>query len=61
MGDRLLVLDEGTSSTRAILFDGSGRSLGLSQHLFRSEFPQPGWVEQDPEEIWQLTRAAAAI
>ncbi len=59
MSDRLLVIDEGTSSARAMLFDASGRSLGLAQHLFRSEFPQPGWVEQDPEEIWQLTRAAA--
>ena len=59
MSDRLLVIDEGTSSARAMLFDANGRSLGLSQYLFRSEFPQPGWVEQDPEEIWQLTRAAA--
>jgi len=59
MSDRLLVIDEGTSSTRAMLFDPAGRSLGLAQHLFRSEFPQPGWVEQDPEDIWQLTRAAA--
>jgi glycerol kinase len=59
MGDRLLVIDEGTSSARAMLFDASGRSLGLSQHSFRSHFPQPGWVEQDAEEIWQLSRAAA--
>ena len=59
MSDRLLVIDEGTSSARAMLFDETGRSLGLSQHLFRSDFPQPGWVEQDAEEIWQLTRAAA--
>src|SRR4029453_2880182 len=59
MSDRLLVIHEGTSSARAMLFDANGRSLGLSQYLFRSEFPQPGWGEQDPEEIWQLTRAAA--
>ena len=59
MGERLLVIDEGTSSTRAMLFDLEGRCLGLAQHPVRSDFPEPGWVEQDPEEIWQLTRAAA--
>ena len=59
MGDKLLVIDEGTSSTRAMLFDPSGKSLGLAQHQFASHFPAPGWVEQDPEDVWQLTRAAA--
>ena len=59
MGERLLVIDEGTSSTRAMLFDLEGRCLGLAQHPVRSDFPEPGWVEQDPEEVWQLTRAAA--
>ena len=59
MGDRLLVIDEGTSSTRAMLFDAAGHRLGLSQHPVHSAYPLPGWVEQDPEEIWQLTRAAA--
>jgi glycerol kinase len=59
MGDKLLVIDEGTSSTRAMLFDRGGNSLGLAQHPISSEFPAPGWVEQDPEDIWQLTRAAA--
>ena len=59
MGDKLLVIDEGTSSTRAMLFDPSGKSLGLAQHQFVSHFPAPGWVEQDPEDVWQLTRAAA--
>jgi glycerol kinase len=59
MSDRLLVIDEGTSSARAMLFDAGGNSLGLAQHMVDSRFPQPGWVEQDAEEIWQLTRAAA--
>jgi len=59
MGDRLLVIDEGTSSTRAMLFGLDGRILGLSQHALASAFPQPGWVEQDAEEIWRLTLAAA--
>jgi glycerol kinase len=59
MSERLLVIDEGTSSARAMLFDLAGQHLGLAQHLVPSAFPQPGWVEQDAEEIWQLTRAAA--
>ena len=60
MGDRLLVIDEGTSSARAVLFDLNGNSLGIAQHPLTSAFPQPGWVEQDPEEIWRLTLAASA-
>lgn len=60
MGDKLLVIDEGTSSTRAMLFDQFGQSLALAQHQFKTDYPAPGWVEQDPEEIWQLTFAAAA-
>ena len=59
MSDRLLVIDEGTSSARAILFAHDGQSLGLAQHVLPAAFPRPGWVEQDPEEIWQLTLAAA--
>ena len=52
MSDRLLVIDEGTSSARAMLFDTNGQSLGLAQHFVKSQFPRPGWVEQDAEEIW---------
>ncbi len=59
MSDRLLVIDEGTSSARAMLFDPAGNSLGLAQQPFVSHFPRPGWVEQDPEEIWQLSLTAA--
>ncbi len=59
MSERLLVIDEGTSSARAMLFDTRGKSLGIAQHPVESRFPQPGWVEQDAEQIWQLTRAAA--
>jgi glycerol kinase len=59
MSDRLLVIDEGTSSARAMLFDLSGNSLGVAQHEIASHFPRPGWVEQDPEEIWRLSLAAA--
>ena len=51
MGDRLLVIDEGTSSTRAMLFDLSGQCLGIQQDALATTFPQPGWVEQDAGEI----------
>ncbi|UCG26705.1 MAG: glycerol kinase GlpK [Bacteroidales bacterium] len=47
----ILALDAGTTSNRAILFDHSGRVLNISQSEFKQLFPQPGWVEHDPEEI----------
>ncbi len=59
MGDRLLVIDEGTSSTRAMLFDLAGQCLGVAQNARTTDFPRPGWVEQDAAEIWRLTLAAA--
>ncbi|WP_374481005.1 glycerol kinase GlpK [Zoogloea sp.] len=49
----LLSLDQGTSSSRAIVFDASGQALGSAQLEFRQSYPQPGWVEHDPLEIWQ--------
>ena len=48
----ILALDQGTTSSRAILFDQAGRIHALAQREFRQYFPQPGWVEHDPEEIW---------
>lgn len=48
----ILSLDQGTSSSRAILFDRSGAALSVSQREFTQHFPQPGWVEHDPLEIW---------
>jgi glycerol kinase len=48
----ILALDQGTSSSRAIVFHGSGRIAALAQREFRQIFPQPGWVEHDAEEIW---------
>lgn len=59
MGDRLLVIDEGTSSTRAMLLDAAGPCLALGQEPLTTRFPRPGWVEQDAAEIWRLTLAAA--
>jgi glycerol kinase len=53
----ILSLDQGTTSSRAILFDQDSNIVGMAQMEFTQYFPQPGWVEHDPEEIWksQLT------
>ena len=48
----VLALDQGTSSSRAIVFDKAGTIRGVAQQEFRQIFPQPGWVEHDAEEIW---------
>ncbi|MEZ0368965.1 MAG: glycerol kinase GlpK [Candidatus Sericytochromatia bacterium] len=48
----MLALDQGTTSSRAILFDRGGRIRGLAQQEFRQFYPKPGWVEHDAEEIW---------
>ncbi|CAM3870091.1 glycerol kinase GlpK [Castellaniella denitrificans] len=52
----LLALDQGTSSTRSIVFDRQGRIVGLAQREFTQYYPRPGWVEHDPLEIWQTQR-----
>ncbi|MGC2619842.1 MAG: FGGY family carbohydrate kinase, partial [Acidobacteriaceae bacterium] len=44
----ILALDQGTTSSRAILFDQQGRITGVAQHEFPQIFPAPGWVEHDP-------------
>jgi glycerol kinase len=49
----LLAFDQGTTSSRAILFDHSGTVLGSVQQEFTQHYPQPGWVEHDANEIWQ--------
>jgi len=49
----ILALDQGTTSSRAILFDKRGENRALAQKDFRQHFPQPGWVEHDPREIWE--------
>src|SRR5688572_2602879 len=48
----ILALDQGTTSSRAILFDQHGAIRASAQKEFTQYFPQPGWVEHDPEEIW---------
>ncbi|MGQ0637196.1 MAG: glycerol kinase GlpK [Planctomycetaceae bacterium] len=55
----ILALDQGTTSSRAIVFDHSGRELGLSQREFPQIYPLPGHVEHDPEAIWQSQRRCA--
>ncbi|HEX6707597.1 MAG TPA: glycerol kinase GlpK [Albitalea sp.] len=59
----LLALDQGTSSSRSIVFDRGGRIVAMAQREFRQIFPQPGWVEHDPREIWatQLATAQEAL
>lgn len=49
----LLAIDQGTTSTRAIVFDRDGRKLGVHQIELAQSYPQPGWVEHDAERIWQ--------
>jgi glycerol kinase len=49
----ILALDQGTTSSRAILFDEAGSIRGMAQREFRQHFPQPGWVEHDADEIWE--------
>jgi glycerol kinase len=55
----LLALDQGTSSSRSIVFDASGRIVSMAQREFRQIFPQPGWVEHDPMDIWNTQLATA--
>ena len=55
----ILALDQGTSSSRAIVFDARGRKLGAAQKELTQHFPKPGWVEHDADEIWETTRASA--
>jgi len=56
----ILALDQGTSSSRAIVFDHSGNICSSAQQEFTQHFPQPGWVEHDPMEIWSSEAAVIA-
>ncbi|MCB1961212.1 MAG: glycerol kinase, partial [Rhodocyclaceae bacterium] len=57
--DYILALDQGTTSSRAILFDADARVCGVAQQDFAQHFPRPGWVEHDAGEIWQTQWACA--
>jgi len=56
----ILALDQGTTSSRALVFDESGAQLAIAQRELRQIFPRPGWVEHDPLEIWESQRDVAA-
>lgn len=56
----ILAFDQGTTSSRAIVFDSNGIPVATAQKEFSQIFPQPGWVEHDPEEIWS-TQAGVAL
>ncbi|SDG83727.1 glycerol kinase GlpK [Klenkia brasiliensis] len=61
MADRVvLAVDQGTTSTRSIVFDRGGRLVSVRQREHRQFFPRPGWVEHDPMEIWANTQRTAA-
>ena len=55
----LLALDQGTTSSRSIVFDAQGHILASAQLEIRQHYPQPGWVEHDPLELWDTQRDTA--
>lgn len=63
MGSYIMALDQGTTSSRCILFDKEGKSVSMAQREFAQIFPRPGWVEHDPMDIWasQISVAAEAM
>ena len=48
----VLAIDQGTTSSRAVLFDCESRVVAMAQEEYRQHYPRPGWVEHDPEDIW---------
>ncbi len=56
----VLALDQGTTSSRAIIFNASGKIIAIAQKEFKQFYPQPGWVEHDPEEIWSSQASVTA-
>lgn len=59
MGDLVLAIDQGTTSTRALVFDGARRVVASAQREFAQHYPADGWVEHDPEDIWRDTLQSA--
>jgi glycerol kinase len=60
MADFILALDQGTTSSRSILFDSRGRPVAVAQREFTQHYPRSGWVEHDPDEIWATQAATIA-
>ena len=58
--DHILAIDQGTTSTRAILFDANARAMAVAQRELLQHYPQPGWVEHSPEDIWRDTLAVVS-
>ncbi len=59
MPDYILSLDQGTTSSRAIIFNHKGSIVAVSQKEFEQIYPKPGWVEHDPVEIWSTQVSVA--
>ena len=55
----VLALDQGTTSSRALVFDRRGRAVGVARQEFTQHYPRPGWVEHDPRDLWETTRRTA--
>ena len=53
MSKKIISIDQGTTSTRAVVFSDKGELIGFEQKEFAQIFPNDGWVEHNPEEIWQ--------
>ena len=60
MASYLGAIDQGTTSTRFMIFDRSGRIVAFEQREHEQIYPRPGWVEHDPEEIWRRTQEVIA-
>src|SRR5208282_150979 len=58
-GKYILALDQGTTSSRAIIFNRQARPVSMARRELRQIYPQPGWVEHDPEEIWETQLGCA--
>src|ERR1700733_9222770 len=59
MARHILVIDQGTTSTRSIVFDAAAEPVATAQQEFSQIYPRPGWVEHNPEEIWSSVLATA--
>src|SRR5205807_8695354 len=60
MASYIGAIDQGTTSTRFIVFDRAGRIVSMAQREHEQIYPKPGWVEHDPEEIWRRTKEVIA-
>ena len=56
MGQHILAIDQGTTSSRSIIFSPKGAIVAIAQQEFSQKYPKDGWVEHDPEEIWESVK-----